>query len=45
MSHKKMTPDNIKWDSITFADKYGTSIVFIIFSIMKLVKNFGQIKE
>lgn len=30
--HKKMTPDDIRWDSFGFSDKYGAPIVLIIFS-------------
>ena len=40
MSHKKMTPDNIEWDTVTFADKYGVPIVFVAFSIVAIVCYF-----
>ena len=40
MSRKKMTPDNIEWDTVTFADKYGIPIVFIVFSIIAFVCYF-----
>ena len=40
MSRKKMTPDNIQWDTVSFADKYGMPIVFIVFSIVAIVCYF-----
>lgn len=40
MSHKKMTPDNIQWDTVSFADKYGMQIVFIAFSIILVICYF-----
>lgn len=36
MAHRKMTPDNIQWDTVGFADKFGLSIVLILFSVALL---------
>ena len=43
MSHKKMTPDNIQWDTLSFADKYALHIVFVVFSIVAIVCYFANI--
>ena len=40
MSHRKMTPDNIQWENVSFADKYGVPILFIVFSIVATVFYF-----
>ena len=40
MSSKKMTPDSIQWDTVSFADKYEMPIVFIVFSIVAIVCYF-----
>lgn len=40
MSHKKMTPDNIQWDTLSFADKYGLPFVFIVASVGAIICYF-----
>ena len=43
MSHKKMTPGNIQWDTLSFSDKYALHIVFVVFSIVAIVCYFANV--
>ncbi len=41
INREKMTPDNIRWDTLSFADKYGGPILFIVFSLIAFICYFA----
>ncbi|MBE6588149.1 MAG: hypothetical protein E7647_07020 [Ruminococcaceae bacterium] len=36
-SHQRMTPHNVRWNDMTFGDKYGISIVFFVYSLLLFI--------